>query len=175
MNARPWIAALVLATIAGCAQATPVSTTTPTCATAKSDAEANKAVVLRYFDEAWNKKSDDAGKGIVAEDLVNHAAIPEAQGFEGLRTIHRKLLAAFPDITIKPVDVVAEGDRVVVRTVTEGTLTGALEFKERVPATGKHVRIEQVFMYRVKDGKIVESWMTMDRADWGKQLGVGRL
>ena len=141
MNARSWIAGALVAMVAGCANGTPVSSTTSACATMKSDVEANKALVARYFDEVFNKRNHDALDGIVARDLVNHAAIPEAQGAEGLKSIHHKLFAAFPDMTMKPVDVIAEGDRVVVRAIVEGTQTGALEFKERVPATGRHLRI----------------------------------
>ncbi len=70
------------------------------------------------------------------------------------------------------VDVTAEGDRVVLRAIFDGTHTGMLEFKTPMPATGKHVSIEQVFTFRMKDGKIVETWMTMDRLDFQKQLGL---
>jgi steroid delta-isomerase-like uncharacterized protein len=172
MTARVILPLLLVALAAACAGGTPIASTTPTCASVKSETDANKALVARYFDEVFNRRSPDALDGIVARDLVNHAAIPEAQGVEGLRTIHQKLFAAFPDMTIKPVDLIAEGDRVVVRAIVDGTQTGVLEFKERVPATGRHLHIEHVYTYRIKDGKIVESWMIRDTADFRKQLGL---
>jgi predicted ester cyclase len=172
MNARMILPVLLLVLGTGCASGTPISSTTPTCASVKSEVEVNKALLARYFDEVFKKRNPDALDGIVARDLVNHAAIPEAQGLEGLKIIHQKLFAAFPDMTIKPVDVIAEGDRAVVRAIVEGTQTGALEFKERLPATGRHLRIEHVYTYRIKDGRIVEMWMTRDTADFKKQLGL---
>jgi predicted ester cyclase len=172
-----WLAhatAVTVVALAGCATSSRVEpTSAPVCTTAKSEAEANKALVARFSDEVWAKRNPDAAlSGVLAADLVNHAAIPEAQGAEGLRTISRKVLAAFPDLTMKRLDVVAEGDRVVERVLFEGTQTGALEFKQPVPATGKHVRMEQVHTYRIRDGKIVEMWMTMDHLDFMKQLGL---
>jgi predicted ester cyclase len=157
MNARMILPVVLLPMAVACASSTPVSSTTPTCASVKSEADVNKALVARYFDEAFNKRNPDALDGMVARDLVNHAAITDAQGLGSLKIIHQKLFAAFPDMTITPVDVIAEGDRVVVRAIVEGTQTGVLEFTERVPATGRHLRIEHVYMYRIKDGKIVPS------------------
>ena len=87
-----------------------------------------------------------------------------------MKALH--ITAHGPPSTLKPVDVIAEADRVVVRAVFEGTQTGDLAFKQPVPATGKHVRIEQVQTFRIKDGKIVELWMTMDHLDLMKQLGL---
>jgi steroid delta-isomerase-like uncharacterized protein len=175
MNARMLLPVLFLVSGSGCASGTPSSSTTSTCASVKSEAEANKALVARYFDEVFNKRNPGALDEIVSRDLVNHAAISEAQGAQGLKSIHQKLFAAFPDMTIKPVDIIAEGDRVVARAIVDGTQTGALEFKERVPATGKRLRIEHVYIYRIKDGKIVESWMTRDNADFKKQLGLDQM
>jgi predicted ester cyclase len=168
-------AVTLAATATGCVESRVEPVNGKSCTTAATPTleEANKALVERLRVEMWDKRNPDAAlSGMVAANLVNHAAIPEAQGAEGLRTIHRKLLAAYPDVTFKPLDVVAEGDRVVVRALMEATQTGTLEFKEPIPATNKHVRIEMVHAYRIKDGKIVEMWMTMDRLDLMRQLGL---
>jgi predicted ester cyclase len=145
----------------------------PTTTAASSQPEANKAVITHLYAEMWDKRNPDASAAVVAPDLVNHAAIPSAQGAEGFRTIVKKVLVAFPDLTVKPLDVVADGDMVIVRARMEGTHTGTLEFQNPLPPTGKHLRIEQVFGYRLRDGKIVETWMTMDRLDFMQQLGLG--
>src|SRR5262249_5675961 len=130
-------------------------------------------LVARFIDDVWGKRNPDAISKYVAADLVNHAAIPEAQGAAGLRTIATKLLAAFPDLTMHVTGISVEGDDVVVRNVFEGTHTGNLDFKRPIPATNKHVKIDQVHTYRVKDGKVVEAWMVMDHLDMLTQLGVG--
>jgi predicted ester cyclase len=141
--------------------------------TTSARADSNKAVVTRYLDEVWAKRNLDAIPKYVAADLVNHGAIPEAQGAAGLRTIASKLLVAFPDMTGQVTNVATDGDEIViVRQTMEATHTGNLDFKQPLPATGKHVKVDQVHTYRIKDGKIVETWMVMDRFDLLSQLGV---
>ena len=58
------------------------------------------------------------------------------------------LFAAFPDwSSVQVEDVVAEGDKVVVRTVWRGTHEG--EFSG-VPSTGRHVEFSSIAVYRVE-------------------------
>jgi predicted ester cyclase len=167
VNARG-LAAIALAACASSAHPT-TTTTTATCA---ADAADSKRVVTAMFDAMWTKRDPDAALRFYAPDLVNHAAIPSAQGAEGIRTIAKKLLVAFPDITMHVDDVIADGDRVVLRTTVEGTHTGTLEFQTPLPPTGKHFKIEQWHTYRVRGGAIVETWMAMDRFDFQRQLGL---
>lgn len=176
MNKTLVIAALSVLALAACAderRAEPVSPTSATAAPA-SPAAANKAAALKMTEELWGKKNPDAALEFYAPNLVNHAAIPSAQGAEGMRTIVRKLLAAFPDHTMKVDDAIAEGDRVVLRVTVEGTMTGRLDFAHPIEPTGKHVKFEQVVTLRYENGKIAEAWMTMDHLDLMKQLGVPR-
>jgi predicted ester cyclase len=110
---------------------------------------------------------------LVAEGLVNHAAIPEAQGRSGLERIARTVLKAFPDISYRVEDLVAEGDRVVCRMRMSGTHKGDLEFK-RMPlkATGRRVEAQQIGIYRIEEGRIVEHWSLRDELAFMRQLGV---
>jgi predicted ester cyclase len=141
--------------------------------TTAARADSNRALVARYFDEVWVNKNPDAITKYVAADLVNHSAIPEAQGAAGLKTIATKLFAAFPDMKAQATNIATDGDEIViVRETVEATHTGNLDFKTPLPATGKHVKMDQVHTYRIKDGKIVETWMLMDHLDFLTQLGV---
>jgi predicted ester cyclase len=164
------IASLILLFgLSACAREAPQC---PTTTAAASPTDANKALVARFVDELWNRKKLDAISIYVAPDLVNHAAIPEAQGATGLRTIASKLQTAFPDLTMTVTGISADADDVVVRVVFEGTQMGELDFKQPIPATQKHVKVDQVHTFRVRNGKIVESWMVMDRLALMTQLGV---
>jgi predicted ester cyclase len=162
--------------LAACGGETPEARTPQAAVTTTTagPSESNKALVARAMEEIWQKKNPDAVATFFAPDLVNHAAVPEAQGAAGMKTIAAKLLAAFPDMTMTVQGISAEGDNVVVRNVMEGTQTGTLEFKHPLPATGKHVRVDQVHTFRVKDGRIVETWMVMDRLDLNTQLGIAK-
>jgi hypothetical protein len=66
-------------------------------------------------------------------------------------------------------DMIAERDRVVTKKTFTGTNTG--EFAG-MPATGKRVRLQFVDIMRVRDSKIVEHWLCVDRLSWLEQLGL---
>jgi steroid delta-isomerase-like uncharacterized protein len=122
---------------------------------------------------AMNDRDVEAAVALVAPDLKNHAAIPEAQGAAGLRTILGKILRAMPDARWTCEDMIAESDRVVCRMTMRGTHTGPLEFA-RLPleATGKRVEVEQIHVYRIAAGKVVEHWAARDDLAMLRQLGV---
>ena len=133
--------------------------------------EQNKVLVRRYFD-ALNRHDIDAAAELLASDLVNHAAVPEAQGAAGFRVIMSKLLEAFPDQQVRCEDIIAEGDRVVCRVAVTGTNTGPLSFSRfPLPATGKSVATESIHVMRLEDGKVVEHWAGRDDIGMLRQLG----
>lgn len=130
-----------------------------------------KALMTRYF-EALNRRDLDALSTLIADDLINHAAIPEAQGISGFRRILGKLVEAFPDAHWQCEDIVAEGDRVVCRVKMSGTNSGPLNFlRYPLPATGRKVESEALHLFRVKDGKLVEHWAGRDDIGMMRQLG----
>src|SRR6185436_7862251 len=101
--------------------------------------ETTKEIAKKYL-AALDRRDVEGAIAHVSADLVNHTAIPEAQGAEGLRRIMGKVLKAFPDQRVTCEDVIAEGDRVMCRVTVSGTNTGPLEFvRWPMPATGKHV------------------------------------
>ena len=75
----------------------------------------------------------------------------------------------FPHYELIAEDLVAEGDKVVVRFILCGVHLG--EFMG-IPATGKTVAVPGIIIYRIDDGKIVEHWMQMDSVTLLQQLGV---
>ena len=82
-------------------------------------------------------------------------------------------IAAFPDAHFAVEDVVAEGDRVVLRCIFTGTHRGEFRLRDWVlPATGEAVTARPIFMYRVAGGKIAGGWLGMDALDLILQLGT---
>ncbi|HEV8245895.1 MAG TPA: ester cyclase [Polyangiaceae bacterium] len=130
-----------------------------------------KDLAKRYF-ERLNARDIDGAVSLASEDLVNHAAIPEAQGQDGLRRIMSKIVKAFPDAEWTCQDVLSEGDRVVCRVGMRGTNTGPLEFlRVPLPATGRKVDSEAIHIFRVAGGKIAEHWAGRDDIAMMRQLG----
>lgn len=136
-----------------------------------TDVNANKDLVRRHI-AAMDAHDLDALAAVTATDVVNHAAIPEAQGLEGMKRIFGKLWKAMPDQRVSCEDLIAEGDRVVCRMRFRGTQTGPLEMTRMpLPATGREVSTEQIHIFRIADGLIVEHWAGRDDIGVLRQLG----
>jgi predicted ester cyclase len=78
-------------------------------------------------------------------------------------------MGAFPDCRFTIDDMIAEGDQVVTKKTFTGTHTGELN---GIPPTGKRVTLRFADFMRIRDGKIVEHWLSMDQLSFLQQLGV---
>ena len=88
---------------------------------------------------------------------------------EEIRQAYTLLHTAFPDFQITLEDIMADADKVVTRMLFQGTHHGPFV---GVPPTGKHVTWMAIRIYRIADGKIVETWALQDRLGLMQQLGV---
>ena len=134
--------------------------------------EENKAIVRRVPEEITSQGRLELIDELFSPDIVDHTFIPElglTPGREGIRQFISMLRAAFPDIDIKVQDVIAEGDKVVVRNSAQGTQQG--EFMG-IPPSRKHASWSEIHIVRIADGKIVEHWANVDRLGMLQQLGV---
>jgi hypothetical protein len=78
--------------------------------------------------------------------------------------------AAFPDLRMEPVDVLASGDKVVARVRATGTHNG--EFLG-MPATGRSVDVQLIDIIRFgDDGLAHEHWGVVDALMMMQQLGA---
>ena len=130
---------------------------------------ANKLLVQRLAD-ALNTGDLSIIDEIVASDLVDHNAGAEfPAGREGFKQLFTMFRSAFPDAHIQTDDLIAEGDRVVWRTITHGTHTGSLM---GIPATNKAATWAGIDIFRIVDGRIVERWYVVDNLSQLQQLGL---
>ena len=132
--------------------------------------DANKATVQRFVEELFVNGNDAIGDELVADDFVDHMPMPGAPpGKTGLKHIASIFRGAFSNLQITSADLIAEGDKVVQRTVFTGTHTGELM---GIAATGKTVSMNEIHIVRFADGKIVEHWGVEDNLGMMQQLGV---
>ena len=137
---------------------------------AQSETESNKAVIRRFVDEVQNKKNWDAYDELNHAEFVNLSAPPGIPSDrEGGKLYLGAFLSGFPDSQFTIDDMIAEGDQVVTKKTFTGTHTA--EFAG-IPATGKRVTLQFVDIMRVRDGQIVEHWLSMDQLSFMQQLGV---
>lgn len=128
--------------------------------------------VVRRLEEAWAANDLDTVDQLLAPDLVSHDAPPGMPpGREGARAAHQMAMASFPDRQMTIEDVLADGDRVAVRTTIRGTNTGGVPWLG-VPANGRSIDIESISIYRVDGGRVVEHWGQNDVGRLMMQLGV---
>jgi steroid delta-isomerase-like uncharacterized protein len=130
-----------------------------------------KRLYMRLATEVLNGKNLDVVDELIARDFVEHVAGEARQtGAEGFKAARRRRNAVFPDWGVVVEDLIAEGDKVVVRATGRGTHRG--EFMG-IPPTGRQVTVTWIAIYRVAGGKLAEHWQNIDELGLLKQLGVG--
>jgi len=101
-------------------------------------------------------------------DFVRHDPAGGFRSREDYKQFLFSLLAALPgQFTIE--DLIAEGDKVVLRYAFRGTHQGQWR---GLPPTGKPVTFTGIFIYRILDSKIVEGWENADALGLVQQLGL---
>lgn len=119
------------------------------------DPEANKNRIREYY-SAFNRGGDVPFEVFFSPDFVDHNGYPDQiKGPDGVREGYRLWTRAFPDCRAELADIVAENDKVVVRTIATGTHRGTFL---GVAPTGKGVAVEGISIYRMREGLICERW-----------------
>ena len=121
-----------------------------------SPVEANKALVLRCYTEWWDANGNVASVDeMVSPNYVGYGDDGTTRDREELKRKIVEYQTNIGGLHEKVRDVIAEGDKVMVRYAMYGAHTGVLN---GVKPTGKKIEYEGVEIFRVKDGKIVEFW-----------------
>lgn len=131
----------------------------------------NKALFLRFYEDAWNTGDTALIDEVLAPDFVNHELANVTPPHRELyKRAIRETKAAFPDFTVTVEDMIAEGERLAARWHATGTHTGEVPGQ---PPTGKRVQLRGMTMVRIADGRIAEFWKQDDSSTVPQQLGSG--
>lgn len=130
--------------------------------------EQNKTIVGQVM-AALDKRDLQRVMGYYAPDTRFHGWGPETLDRTGYNMVMSDILAAFPDSHFIVDDVVAEGDRVVVRHHLQGTHLATFQ---GIPATSKSVVVDAIVIMRLDNDKAVELWLNADFMGLMQQLGV---
>lgn len=132
--------------------------------------EANKQLVRLLMEEDISNGNVEVANEIIAPDFFDHTNPPGLQcGLEGHNGLVALFRAAFPDLEFRIDDMLAEGDKVAIRTTMTGTHQG--EF-HGIPPTGVAVTVTGAHVIRIAGGKIAEHWGSNDDLGMMRQLGV---
>lgn len=134
----------------------------------------NKAVCKRILDAANAHDEELLSQTVDAlfdPDVRMTTPLPmQATGVEAIKTVFTTLHRAFPDLHVEVVEMIAEGDTVVARNTVTGTHRGG-EYMG-LPATGKSVRYNEIFIFRLEHGRVTETFGVVDVLTQMKQLGI---
>jgi predicted ester cyclase len=123
-------------------------------------AAANKELVRRFYKEVyvnWNMAMAD---DLLSPYFTSHDW-PQGgpKGPKAFRDYYSALRSAVADARYEVDDLIAEGDRVVVRWrlfgIHKGTFRG-------ITPTGQPITLKGIAIYRLDGGKLVERWVVSD-------------
>jgi predicted ester cyclase len=121
--------------------------------------EQHKTIVRRLVDEVHN-----AGRLEVIDELYAPELAPAARRWIA------PFRASFPDVHLEIIDLIAEGDKVVGRFVCSATHLG--QWLEHAPTGRRFERVDEVAIFRLRDGRIVHAWSLEDTLGRLQQLGL---
>jgi predicted ester cyclase len=121
--------------------------------------EHNKATVRRLIEEVLN-----GGRLEVIDELYAPELAPTA------RRWITPFRASFPDVRMEVVELIGEGDKVVGRFTCSATHLGA--WLGHAPTGRRFERVDEVSIFRLRDGRIIHMWSLEDTLGRLQQLGL---
>ena len=121
--------------------------------------EHNKAVIRRLIEEVLN-----GGQLEVIDELYD----PELAG--AARRWITPFRASFPDVHMEILELIAEGEKVVGRFTCSATQLGA--WLGHAPTGRRFERVDEVSIFRLRDGRIIQVWSLEDSLGRLQQLGL---
>ena len=132
--------------------------------------ESNKQLARDYF-KAFLAADEKWWRDHIAPDFRRHdPGLPfEVVGPAGVKQLADALLPGIPDLELPIDDVVAEGEKVLVRLRVRGTHGGELM---GIAPTGRKIDIGVLDLFHIRNGKLIEHWALLDNLGLLRQLGV---
>lgn len=128
----------------------------------------NKHLALQIVDFLFHGGALERADSLIAASYVEHAPLPgQTPGLSGLKQVLPGFWAAFPDLHFTVEDLIAEGDRVVVRGTATATHLGTFL---GIPSTGERVRWTAIDIIRVAGGLQVEHWGNSETPELLRQV-----
>lgn len=133
--------------------------------TMTQNAAKNKAIIRRIYEESLNTGKLEMLNEVISADFTFQGN----KGPSAYADVIRMLRQGFPDIKWTIQDLIAEGDRVVIRSSWTGTHTGTFR---TFTATNKKVNDSAIAIYQFKDDKVITIWIETDRLGFLQQIGL---
>src|SRR5215470_3239415 len=124
-----------------------------------SQLESNKAIINRYF-EGYNTKNEAIFDEIIAPDYIDHGQSAymgsPGRGVAGAKNDLKNLLNKFDDFSfVIEAMIASESLPDLVGTYWKGSLIPKA-------SDAKHINFKGVSIYRIQNGKMIETWHVID-------------
>jgi len=155
----------MLALSAGCSSAPPIN-----------EIELRNMEIIRKAHADLQRGDIESYKAVISPDYVRHCqAMPphlqEIHGTDDFFGFIEEFLVAVPAYQDSLSNMIAHGYMVAYISTMTGTQTGPMG---DLPASGKSFTLINIIMQRLKDGKVVETWISWDNVAFLSQLGFMR-
>jgi predicted SnoaL-like aldol condensation-catalyzing enzyme len=128
---------------------------------APGSTEANKAIVLRVFEDAINTHNPALVYELFAPEFVDRSASPgQLPGPAGIEQALMYFNTILPDVEVTVDASIAEDDLVATQETWHGTDS----------TTGREVQGKTLHFWRIAEGKIIEEWSA--GWEWLEQIGA---
>ena len=117
--------------------------------------ESNKQIIRQVFEEAFNHRNTALIDVLFSSHFIDQSTPDQSPGQQGVKEYFAQVHTGFPDMQVIIEDLIAEREKVVVRTTWRGTHLGKFS---GVEPTGKQVTRTMIQIFRLADGKILEEW-----------------
>lgn len=118
--------------------------------------DANKALLRRLFEDVLPAGDPAAARELVTPDFVDHDPLPgQPPGADAIEFVVSTLHGSWRDPRFTVHDLLAEGDRVVIRWTLRGTNIGPMFGR---PPTGEPAEQTAIIIFRIEDGRLAERW-----------------
>ncbi len=153
--------------------------------------EDNKAIVHRVIEELWNEGNLSLFAELFGPESLAATTEQHTQNAREMQQSARLYSTAFPDLRIAVDDLLADGEKVVVRYTVHGTHSGVIQgvagaeaiagvpsehdpFRTLllIPPTGREVTFEGIAVFGFSKGKVSSFWHLLDELELLRQVGA---
>jgi steroid delta-isomerase-like uncharacterized protein len=131
----------------------------------------NKAIVRQLYEEAWNKRKFEFIDLLLSPSHALHGPIFPGRsiGPDAYKQTMLIFTMGFPDLQFTIEETIAETEKAVCYWAMSGTHRG--EFMG-IPATGKKMSVDGITIHHITNGKIMDSYVSIDMWGMMQQLGL---
>jgi steroid delta-isomerase-like uncharacterized protein len=131
----------------------------------------NKEIAKYYFEEVVNRQNLSGLTKVFADSFLVHVLLDSTDTKKSIADqadFLKYLFRAFPDLHYTIGDILVDDNRVAMRVIFSGTHKG--EFWG-YSSSGNHIKyLSEIFFFRFRNGKVIETWVQFDLYNLFRQL-----